>query len=62
MPKLVLNVNQAFGAYKRGDRITDAKEIESILASTDSRHVVRAVLPENLNVPANKAKASPPKR
>lgn len=61
MPQTVLTVVQSFGAYKRGDRITDADEMKSILSSTDSRHVVRAVVPVVANVLANKAKASPPK-
>lgn len=51
-----LVVTSAFGSYQKGQHITDAKAIEEIEASPESRHTVRAVLPDPAPTPA-KAKA-----
>lgn len=36
-----LIVTNAFGAYQRGDAITDAKQIEQVLASDNAANVVK---------------------
>lgn len=36
-----LIVIHAFGAYRRGDEITDAAEIERVLASENAKDVVK---------------------
>lgn len=41
-PDFVLVVRNAFGAYRRGDIITDPVEIERILASDNARDVVKS--------------------
>lgn len=38
----VLVVINPFGGHDRGDRITDAKEIEKLLAGEHAHHVVQA--------------------
>jgi len=45
-PQLRLVVREAFADYRRGDEITDAKIIETVLAS-HSTHVIKIHAKEN---------------
>lgn len=40
-----LRVIEPFGAYKRGDLITDAKAVGDVLASEQSQYVVKVADP-----------------
>ena len=53
---LALVVLNAFGDYRKGDKITDAETVATIQASDDARHTVRAILPDV--TPPTKGKAS----
>ena len=44
MPDIALTVTEPFGSYVRGDRITEAAEIDAALADNPSR-VVRTSVP-----------------
>lgn len=51
-----LTVIHPFGAYARGDRITDPAAIAAVLAGDNAHHVNRVELPD---VPAPKTAAAP---
>ncbi len=42
---MILRVISPFNGYQVGDEITDAKEVETVLASEQSVHVVKVAAP-----------------
>ena len=46
--KPVLVVTEPFGSYQRGDQISDAATMQSILASENAGHVVRTNVPDDI--------------
>lgn len=46
-----LTVLENFGSYAKGDQITDAKEVEDVLASDQAHSVVKVELPDEAPKP-----------